>query len=242
MKIPHKPGVYCLKAHNSKLIYIGSSKNVGRRKNIHMYSIRKNLIDKGCKAIIDAYFLGDYVSFEVIELCENYLDREQFWLEFYTNQNEFSLINVFDADRNNSKVPNGFREKMSAIRTEKWKDPKYRNTMLDKISKTHFTSEQLSKVVHHFSSSGDYLGTYFSAKTAAILLGILSSCVSGAARGKFGNSFKYKNSLFIYDEVLYKLDELLETHQELRAISSEAWEACKSTKNVQRLMSEQSMQ
>lgn len=239
MKVPYLPGVYCMKAVNSKLIYIGSSNNIGKRKIVHMYHIRHYKTEKGCKEIMDAYHSGDYVEFEVIELCNNYLEREQYWLDFYKGQDHYKLINQFDAIRGGSKSTNDFKLKMSEVMKDRWLNPEYRKTMSEKLKKTQLTSESLSKKVHAFTTSGIYIGAFYSAKAAAYFLSVSQEGLSAAARGKFRGTRKIKNMLFVYDEVLDKLDELLEAHQELRVISSEAWEAAKSSTNVQRLMSEQ---
>src|SRR5271169_1798005 len=99
MKVPYLPGVYCLKAVNSKLIYIGSSHSLGIRRNLHMQCMRNNDRDRGCSAMIDAKIAGDLVVFEVIEVCSEYLDREQYWIDFYKHQDTYSLVNTFNANR-----------------------------------------------------------------------------------------------------------------------------------------------
>ena len=68
------------------------------------------------------------------------------------------------------------------------------------------------------------MGYTQSAKILGQMLNLPKSIVSNCARGAYRNKFKYKDYIFIYDEkrVLYKLDELLEAHQELRVISSQA--------------------
>lgn len=240
--LSHKSGVYCLIVREEKIIYIGSSKNLSKRRAIHKYSIKIKDHQRGCSRIIESSEKGYKVIFKVLELCENYEEREQFWINFYNTSKDLELINVFDAERKNSAITKEFRDKMSDIRKEKWKDSNYREERLKSLLKTSFTSEDLSKKVHVFTKNGDYISTYYSAKEASEVLELSQSSVSSASRGKYRNLFLHKNRIFVYNEVLYKLDELLETHQELRAISSEAWETCKSTKNVQRLTSEQSKQ
>lgn len=236
-------GVYCLKTLNTKLIYIGSSKGLSKRKALHKSAIKKGDKKRSSK-IIDAVSQGDIYSFEIIELCENLLEREQYWINFYKSQNVYELVNEFDADRNGSDCSQSFKNKMSKIREEKWKDDEYREQMLPKLVKTQFTAERLNKQVHIFGLEGEYLGNFLSAKNAASWLNLNEVSVSAAARGMYRGKFKYKDKLFIYQQVrvLYKLDELLEAHQELRVISSQAWEVCESTMKVQRLTIEQHMQ
>lgn len=91
------------------------------------------------------------------------------------------------------------------------------------------------KAILNLTLDGNFISEYISSKQAG------NSSISTAARGKYRGKFIYKKTIWIYKQlVLFKLDELLETHQELRAISSEAWEAIKSTMNVQRLTDEDS--
>lgn len=228
MKIPNQSGVYALKALDSKLIYIGSSKNLRIRKNLHFSSFNKRDRDRYCK-IIELIKENENIIFEIIELCENHLEREQYWIDFYRQQDTFKLVNVFDADRSGSSITEEFRQKMSNIRKEKWKDRAYREATLKKIKETQFTPERLNKPVHRININTGEIITYLSAKIAAEenLMHNVSICT--AARGNYVRKFKVKNYIFIYHElVLYKLDELLETHQELRAISSQAWETCKT--------------
>lgn len=243
MKVPHRAGVYCLKAHNSRLIYIGSTNNLARRQAVHLYQIRKNDRKKGCITMIEAFINGDYVNFEVIEICDNYLEREQHWINIYKLDNSFKLVNQFDANREGGKSTQEFKEKQSEARRKLWQKPEYREKMLEKFKGTYLTAERLNKEVYTFNAiTGRYLGKYISGKEAAKVLNLLPQSLNAAARGKYINKFVLKDKIFIYREVLYKLDELLEAHQELRVISSEAWERWKSTMNVQRLTSEQAKQ
>lgn len=242
MTIPEKSGVYAVKALDSKLIYIGSTKQLRTRRNGHMSNIRLKKIDRGCKPIIDAYHLGDFVTFEVLELCDNYLEREQHWMDLYKADKTYTLINQFDADRNGSYTTPEFREKMSQIRRDKWKDPLYRASILVKGEATRFTAERLNKMTHVFFLNGNYMGVFASALEASRHTLVYRQSVSAAARGQYVGKFKCKGYLFVYDWVLDKLDELLEAHQELRVISSQAWEAAKSTRTVQRLTGEQCKQ
>lgn len=230
--MPYKekiPGVYCLKTLNSKLIYIGSSQDTQHRKVLHFYNIRNSIIKHGCKAIIEAINLNnDTAEFSLLERCDNYLEQEQYWIDFYRNQNVFTLVNVFDANREDSSIPQAFRDKMSTIRKERWEDPIYRKEMLIKLKSTQFTSDSLSKIVFSFELDGTPIKVFPSAKQAAWHFGFSIASVSSAARGKYRGKYKCKGKIFIYKiRVLDKLDELLETHQELRAISSEVWETCK---------------
>lgn len=215
-------GVYCLKAIDCGLIYIGSSKGIKHRYSTHKYAIRKGDTKRYVKEFINC----KDIQCEILEVTDNLFEREQYWIEFYKNQNVWKLVNVFDADREGSSVPDSFRNKMSLIRKEKWKDEEYRKSRLENLKRTQFSTERLNKKVH-FYKNGIYMGYAPSAKILGQILNLPKNIVANCARGAYRNKFKYKDYIFIYDEkrVLYKLDELLEAHQELRVISSQAWEA-----------------
>ena len=208
-----KSGVYALKAHQSKLIYIGSTSNLRVRKNIHFYHIRIKDKHKGCKAIIESSEQGDSITFEVLEVCDNYLQQEQYWIDFFKNQEVFKVVNTFEAKREGSKYPDSFVTKMSNIRKEKWKDLQYRELMLNKLKATQFSPQRLNKKVLCFNTDGLLLYEFESASKAAETLKLNKVSLSAAARGDFRNSHKYKNFVFYY-EVLYKSDKLLE-HPEM---------------------------
>lgn len=228
-KVFQKPGVYCLKAVNSKLIYIGSSDNLLVRRTVHFSNIKHQRINKGCKAMIDASINGDEIVFEVIEYCDSYIDREQYWINFYKQQDSYRLVNQFDAERNGSSIPDSFRATMSSVLKDRWKDSNYRSIAIERLKPTMFSAETLSKVVHVFNSDGKHWRSYRSAKEAAYYEKESPVSVAAAARGKYRGKFTLKQRIFIYNVmVLNKLDELLEAHPELRVISSQAWEACKS--------------
>ena len=70
-----------------------------------------------------------------VHISSNLFEREQYWIGFYKNQSVWKLVNVFDADREDSSVPDSFRNKMSLIRKEKWKDEEYRKSQLKRLEK-----------------------------------------------------------------------------------------------------------
>lgn len=218
-------GVYCIKTLDTKLIYIGSSKNIHQRIALHKSAFKKKDLRRGTTAFFDSP--KEKIVFSLLEECPNYLEREQYWIDFYRNQDVYRIVNVFDADRCNSTCSKEFKDKMSQIRKEKWKDPTYRENTLKKILPTMFTIERLNKKVHVYTAQGIYKGYFKSAKSTAIEMGVNPISIAASARGQFKNKFKHKNFIFIYEQVrvLNKLSELLELHQELRTISSQAWEA-----------------
>lgn len=138
MRIPYVAGVYCLKALNSKLIYIGSSKSLGIRRNVHKSQLKNQDKKRGCSRMIEAHLAGDQIEFEVVEICENFLEREQYWLDFYRKQDVYNIINRFDADRNGSQVSDEFRDKMSSAMKKNWENPEYRKLKIEQNRPTMF--------------------------------------------------------------------------------------------------------
>ena len=126
-------GVYCLKTVKTKLVYIGSSKRMLSRWVLHRQGIRNGDTDKTCQRIIDAiYNEGDNCTFEILEECTNLEEREQYWLDYFKKDTEYTLVNVFDAKRLGTNVPDDFRKKMSEVRKE-WEE-NYKDRTTDKSS------------------------------------------------------------------------------------------------------------
>ena len=57
---------------------------------------------------------GDKVIFKIIEFCDNLLEREQYWINYYI-KTEYEVVNVFSADRNNSIIKDSFRDKFPSV-------------------------------------------------------------------------------------------------------------------------------
>lgn len=215
-------GVYCLKAIDCKMIYIGSSSKIKRRFALHKSNIKRKDTKRGVTQLFDC----KEIKLEILEETSNLLEREQYWIDFYKNQDTWKLVNTFDADRRESSIQDSFRKKMSSIAKDRWKNDEYREYILSKSEVSRFTPERLNKKVHIYKK-GVYLGFLPSSKQASEVLNIAETILASCARGKYRNKHQYKDYIFVYDQirVLYKLEELLEAHQELRVISSQAWEA-----------------
>lgn len=215
----YQPGIYCLKADKEKLIYIGSSKNMGIRRNLHKSHIKKRDRVRGCIQMIEAVERGNNISFEVIEFTSDLINKEQYYINLFRNTDQgFIIVNTFDAERDNSGIQNSFRNKMSIA---KGAHPDYK------------------KNIHIFKETGEYLNSYYSTREAAKEVPIHNTTIAYVARGVGKSGYRYQSFIIVNSGVLSKLDELLETHQELRAISSQAWKSLKSTMKVQRLIGEQ---
>lgn len=171
-------GVYALKIETRKLIYIGSSKQMRIRKNLHFSALRKNDKKRFVKEFLEAFNNKEEIKFEVLEICNNYLEREQYWIDYYKNS-EFRVVNIFNANRNGSPVSEEFKSKMSLIRKDKWKDSNYRDETLKRILKTSFKKGCKgirSKVTCAKLETGE-IKEFESATQAALFFNLKPGCV-----------------------------------------------------------------
>jgi hypothetical protein len=189
--IYYKSGVYALRALENNTIYIGSTKCFKNRKNNHMCNLKKNIDYMPA-------FLGMTVEFAILEVCDNFIEREQYWIDFYKSNPLFKIINIFDAERVGSNVPQQFKSKMSNILKDRWKNLSYRKATLDRIKATQFVKGQKSercKVTIAEMEDGSQK-SFPSAKLAAINFGFKQSSVIAYINRKKS----YKGIRFFYKE------------------------------------------
>lgn len=82
-----KSGVYKITNKKTGKIYIGSSSNIVKRWRTHQYDLLKNKHHSPLLQRVYNKYGKDELIFEVIEYCEDYLEKEQYYQEIY---------NVFD--------------------------------------------------------------------------------------------------------------------------------------------------
>jgi hypothetical protein len=141
----YKSGVYALIATETNKIYIGSTKCFKTRKNNHMSALRRGDVKKCVSNFLEIYKTGELIEFQILEVCNNYIDREQYWIDFYKNHPTLKLVNVFDAKREESFVPDTFKDKMSNVLKNRWKDNNYRSNTIDRLMKTAYKKGDSSK-------------------------------------------------------------------------------------------------
>ena len=83
-KVKNKPGVYKIINIINGKIYIGSSVNVRKRKNLHFSRLRKNTHE--CKHLQSAFnkYGEEKFKFEIIEYIKDknkIIEREQYWID-----------------------------------------------------------------------------------------------------------------------------------------------------------------
>lgn len=121
-----KSGIYKIICLKNNKIYIGSSKNILQRINVHKRHLRKNKhINPYVQNAWNKYGEENFV-FEVLEECdiENLLEREQYWMDYTLCYNrEIGFNNCVKSDR-----PLGYKHteenkiKMSIIKKEQIKN------------------------------------------------------------------------------------------------------------------------
>jgi group I intron endonuclease len=141
----YKSGVYALIAVESNKIYIGSTKCFKTRKNNHMSSLKRGDIKKCVSNFLELYRTGELIEFQILEVCDNYVDREQYWIDFYKRHPTLELVNIFDAKRENSFIPDSFRDKMTNVLKDRWKNDNYRNNTINRLMKTAYKKGDISK-------------------------------------------------------------------------------------------------
>lgn len=90
-------GVYAVVNTLNQNRYIGSSTHLTRRKNQHFRELRKGI--HANVHLQDAYRMdgGDVFEFEILEVLdsrERLMDREQFWMEFYSSSDRSKGYNI----------------------------------------------------------------------------------------------------------------------------------------------------
>lgn len=75
-------GIYCFKK-NGEIVYVGSSIDILRRQKQHLNSLRKNKNE--CCRLQQAFnkYGEDLFVFEVLELTDNLIEREQYYIDYY---------------------------------------------------------------------------------------------------------------------------------------------------------------
>jgi group I intron endonuclease len=110
-----KPGVYCAIHRDSLMCYVGSSCDVGQRRNEHVAGARNGGVTAFNRAVRK---LGaESFDFEVLELCprDQLKERENLWLRFYQSASTRGLNTLpFSNTFKRGEVSKATRERISA--------------------------------------------------------------------------------------------------------------------------------
>lgn len=156
-RIKATTGVYKICNLINGKMYIGSSKNLVNRATNH----RKNLKDNkhSNKHLQSSYnkYGGENFIFEVIEYCDNYVEREQYWMDLFDVNNPKKGYNKrLKAETNSGrrfKLSDEHRKKISirqlARRDEiaKWASEFHKGKIVSKETKNRMSKAQKGRVI-----------------------------------------------------------------------------------------------
>lgn len=100
-------GVYCIYIPASDKMYVGSSCRVGHRISTHKSNLRHNKHDN--RHLQYSYNKHGYALFFELEYCDNFPEREQFWIDLL--KPEFNMRLVSDSNAGMKFVDEWKREK-----------------------------------------------------------------------------------------------------------------------------------
>lgn len=139
-----KSGIYMIKCKETGKVYIGHSKNMKSRYQVHLSDMKNgrhgnlymmNSFKKHGKEVFE---------FSIIEFVEpeKLIDREYFWIDFYKSTDcEKGFNIIYDNKREklkNEKCNNlSYKINMRNIVKKRWEDPEYAKKNIEAIRKTH---------------------------------------------------------------------------------------------------------
>lgn len=180
----HKAGVYKITNLVNGKKYIGSSINIYNRKHTHTTKLKNK--KHPCKHLMFAYhkYGEDNFLFEVLEYCNNYTEREQYYLDTIKPEYNKRLV----AQNNKGlEVSEQTRLKISESLKEQYKNG------LEAYNQIHKQKE-----VEQYDLEGNYIQTFKSPKEAEKAVGAYTGKISVAVKDKskysYGFQWKYKNS------------------------------------------------
>lgn len=97
-----RSGVYAVTCLYNKKVYIGSSKDCLRRLQKHRHCFRYQ--SHSCKEMLEDFnsYRMNMFSFTILELTEDYIARESYWIRFYkSNEKQFGY-NIIIPDQGSS--------------------------------------------------------------------------------------------------------------------------------------------
>lgn len=110
-----KAGVYKITCVQTQKYYIGSSKNLLKRIYTHKYDLRKNKHHSPYMQNVYNKYGETSFTYEIIEECENYLEREQYYhdlLDCFNPEKAFNFRKVnqiFVKDYKLTKIKKGYK-------------------------------------------------------------------------------------------------------------------------------------
>jgi group I intron endonuclease len=138
LELEKTSGIYCLHNTLNNKFYIGSTKNIQKRKKAHFYDLKKG---KHSNDYLQAAYNLSPNAFEyvVLKVCENYIEEEQKLLDlFYDGQKK-----CYNLSASSEKIEHcdETKNKISRALTKRWQDPEFRKKGLARLEEL-FPSEK----------------------------------------------------------------------------------------------------
>lgn len=109
-------GIYYIRCTYNKKVYIGSSINIEQRIKKHLWKLKNNKHENVYFQNIYNKYGYDSLKMGVVELCDNLLEKEQ----YYINNNQ-NLINIVVRDVTRPSINQEIKDKISKTLKEKYK-------------------------------------------------------------------------------------------------------------------------
>jgi len=162
-----KSGVYLIECNSHK--YIGSSIDLYNRYKQHNLALKNgrhynNFLQK----IHDKY--PDDISFKLIEICDNYIEREAYYIEHYNCDINVERNPVTHAKSNET------RKKLSMANTNK------------RLGKDNHASIK----VYQYTLDGEYVNEYDTIREAALAINGNATSIGDVVKGDYKSSGGYQ--------------------------------------------------
>jgi len=171
--IHRKSGVYLIEYNLHK--YVGSSIDLYSRFKHHLNSLKRGAhYNDFLQKIYNSY--SDSITFSVIEFCENYIEREAFYIEHYKCD-----INV-ERDPVSRRKSESTKQKLKMANTNK------------RLGKANHASVK----VYQYTLEGNYVNEYDTIREAALAVNGNETSIGDAAIGNYKSSkgFQWRREKF----------------------------------------------
>lgn len=181
----NKAGVYKITNLVNNKFYIGSSINIYNRKHTHINKLKNR--EHSCKHLEYSYhkYGFDNFIFEVLEYCDNYTEREQYYISLLKPEYNKRLI----AQNNKGLV---VTDKTKELISQKLKNRYAKNEI------KAYNQKHKQKEVEQYDLQGNYIKSFNSPKEAELALnlnaGDISKGVKKESHQRGGFQWKYKDS------------------------------------------------
>lgn len=155
--LPSKPGVYRILNTETGDMYVGSSVNMLRRRNTHLWHLRRGDHQSPIlTAAWEKYGESEFV-FEVLEICEksDLLTREQHYLD--TLRPRYNIALVAGSPMKGRKQSPEFCQMISEHNRNLWLDPDFRERILSARRGRHHSEETKQKMSQSHKKRGKTL-------------------------------------------------------------------------------------